>query len=164
MLVRQSKIIVHEGGKLHVELLRLDGNFAPLNFTIEKARYFLKLITRLTLNYWSSVKSRFLHWRYPNYHTTICLLAHLACMPMSLCNHDLSIVCRWYCHYRHCHWCCLCTVVPVTGLIIETSYLADICKNTHNVRTWNIGSVWHIFFEMAAILVNFLMWLSYLHD
>ena len=70
-------------------------------------------------------------------------LAHLAYMLMSLCNHDLSIMCHW-CHHRchhqhhhHCHhhWCCLCTAVPVTALIIETSYLAGICIYTPNICT-----------------------------
>ena len=47
------------------------------------------------------------------------LLDHLV---MSLCNHALSVMC-------HCLQCqCLCTAVPVTALIIETSYLADICQ------------------------------------
>ena len=53
-------------------------------------------------------------------------LAHLAYMPMSLCNHDLSVACRcrWHhCHHRHC----LCTAVPVRTFITETLYLADIC-------------------------------------
>ena len=58
-------------------------------------------------------------------------LAHLV---MSLCNHALPIVCRC-CRCRHRH---LCTAVPVTALIIETSYLADIC-------TWNIKSMWCVF-------------------
>ena len=61
-------------------------------------------------------------------------LAHLV---MSLCNHALSVVCRCRCrrhrcrlHLRHQRLCRhqhLCTAVPVTALIIETSYLADIC-------------------------------------
>ena len=52
-----------------------------------------------------------------------CFLAHLAYMPMSLCNHNLSVVCRCHCH----NWCCLCTAVPVRALITETLHLADIC-------------------------------------
>ena len=50
-------------------------------------------------------------------------------MPMSLCNHDLSIMCHCHHHWCHCchHWCCLYTAVPVTALLIETLYLADTC-------------------------------------
>ena len=43
-------------------------------------------------------------------------LAHLE---MSLCNHALSVVC----HCRCWQWQRLCTALPVTGLIIEASYL-----------------------------------------
>ena len=42
------------------------------------------------------------------------LLAHLAYMPMSLCNHDLSVLCRcchrWCRHCWHCHCHCWCHV------------------------------------------------------
>ena len=66
-------------------------------------------------------------------------LAHLV---MSLCNHALSVVCRCHCR-RLCHWhpcrqhrCqCLCTALPVTALIIETSYLANICSYTPSICT-----------------------------
>ena len=57
---------------------------------------------------------------------TVEVLAHLAYMPMSLYNHDLSVMC--HCHHHHHCWCWhLCTAVPVIALIIETSYLANIC-------------------------------------
>ena len=46
------------------------------------------------------------------------LLAHLV---MSLCNHALSVM--WCCHCLR-HRRRLCTALPVTALIIETSYLA----------------------------------------
>ena len=55
-------------------------------------------------------------------------LAHLI---MSLCNHALSVVCR--CHR---HWCQrLCTALPVTGLIIEASYLTNICSYAPSICT-----------------------------
>ena len=47
-------------------------------------------------------------------------LAHLAYISMSLCNHVLSIVCRFHC-YRHWY---LCTAVPVIGLKVQILYLA----------------------------------------
>ena len=69
-------------------------------------------------------------------------LAHLAYMLMSLCNHDLSIVCHchhcWCCHHHHHHhhWCHhLWTAVPVTALLIETSYLAVTCTYTPSICT-----------------------------
>ena len=48
------------------------------------------------------------------------LFAHLAFMPMSLCNHELSVV---WCHWCRHHWHHLWTVLPATGLITETLYL-----------------------------------------
>ena len=58
-------------------------------------------------------------------------LAHLV---MSLCNHALSIM--WCCHQCHCHhWHHLCTSLPVTALIIETSYLSNICIYTPSMCT-----------------------------
>ena len=47
--------------------------------------------------------------------------------PMQSCS-----VCR--CCWHHCHQC-LCTAVPVTALIIETSYLADICTYVSSLCT-----------------------------
>ena len=60
------------------------------------------------------------------------LLAHLAEMSMSLCNHELSVV---WCHCHHCHLCYLWTVLPATGLITETSYLAHICTYAPSICT-----------------------------
>ena len=60
-------------------------------------------------------------------------LAHLV---MSLCNHALSIVC--HCHCRRCHWhqhWHLCTGLPVTCLIIEASYLTNICSYAPSICT-----------------------------
>ena len=65
-------------------------------------------------------------------------LAHLV---MSLCNHALSIVCHCRCRRRLCRRrpCRrrrrLCTALPVTALIIETSYLANICSYTPSICT-----------------------------
>ena len=66
----------------------------------------------------------FLMWHIATWLIMFCwymnFLAHLAYMPMSLCNHDLSIVCCCHCHWHHCHchhWCCLCTAVSVKALI-----------------------------------------------
>ena len=74
-------------------------------------------------------------------------LAHLV---MSLCNHALSVMwCCRLCHW-HWHWWCwrhLCTALPVTALIIETLYLANICSYTPSICTWNIRSMWHVFFK-----------------
>ena len=67
-------------------------------------------------------------------------LAHFV---MSLCNHALSVVChcrRHWCQHQH-----LCTALPVTGLIIEASYLTNICSYAPSICTWNIKSMWHIF-------------------
>ena len=80
--------------------------------------------------------------------------AFLAHLVMSLCNHSLSVVwcchCHWHqhqCHqHQHHHWC-LCTALPVTALTIETPYLANICSYTPSICTWNIRSIWHIFFK-----------------
>ena len=53
---------------------------------------------------------------------------------MSLCNHALSVV--WCCHLcRRWHWHHLCTALPVTALIIETLYLANICSYTPSICT-----------------------------
>ena len=64
--------------------------------------------------------------------------AFLAHLVMSLCNHALSVVCR--CRRRRRRRPCrrrrrLCTALPVTGLIIETSYLANICSYTPSICT-----------------------------
>ena len=77
--------------------------------------------------------------------TQIPFLAHLV---MSLCNHDLSIMCHWHHHQCHCcHWCCLCTALPQTVLIIETLYLSNIFIYMPSICTWNIKSMWCIFFK-----------------
>ena len=41
------------------------------------------------------------------------------------------------CFVRHCHRCpwCLCTALPVTGLIIEASYLTNICSYAPSICT-----------------------------
>ena len=49
------------------------------------------------------------------------LLAHVV---MSLCNHALSIMCHCCC--QHLHNLHLCAAIPVTALIIQTSYFTDI--------------------------------------
>ena len=60
-------------------------------------------------------------------------LAHLAVMPRSLDNHELSIVCHcWHCHCHHCLW----TVLLSTVLITETSYFAHICTYAPSICTW----------------------------
>ena len=71
-------------------------------------------------------------------------LRYLAHLVISLCNHALSVVwCGHCCHWhQHRH---LCTALPVAALIIETSYLANICSYTPSICTWNIRSMWHIF-------------------
>ena len=62
-------------------------------------------------------------------------LAHLV---MSLYNHALSVMWCCHCHHQHCcHWC-LFTALPVTALIIETLYLANICIYIPSICTWNI--------------------------
>ena len=64
-------------------------------------------------------------------------LPHLV---MSLCNHALSVMCHCCCRcWRHSHQCRwhwrLCTALPVTALIIQTSYLANICSYTPSICT-----------------------------
>ena len=66
-------------------------------------------------------------------------LAHLV---MSPCNHAPSVV---WCLCHCLHLCCLCTAVPGTALIIETSYPANVCIYTPRICTWNIRSMWCIF-------------------
>ena len=64
--------------------------------------------------------------------------------------HDLSVMCcchhHWCCCHHH-HWCHLCTAVPVTALITEMLYLADITIYIPSICTWNIGSMWCIFLK-----------------
>ena len=36
---------------------------------------------------------------------------------------------------------------PSTALIIETSYLTDICIYAPSLCTWNIKSMWHVIFK-----------------
>ena len=73
-------------------------------------------------------------------------LAHLV---MSLCNHALSIMWCCHCWCLHHHWH-LCTALLVTALIIETFYLANICSYIPNICTWNIRSIWCIFFKWQS--------------
>ena len=110
---------------------------------------------------WSLVKDPFTWFKYPftnwsvwlpqtkkqvdthqkrGHRLSVWFLAHLV---MSLCNHALSVVCCCRCHW-HRH---LCTTLPVTGLIIEASYLTSICSYAPSICTWNIKSMWHIFFK-----------------
>ena len=64
---------------------------------------------------------------------------------MSLHNHALSVICHCHCSWHvHCH---LCTSVPVTALIIETSYLVNICTYA------TVGSILKI--------MNFILFFSY---
>ena len=65
-------------------------------------------------------------------------LAHLV---TSLCNHALSILCGCCWHWH------LCTAVPVSALIIETSHLADICTYAPSLCRSNIKSMWHTFLD-----------------
>ena len=60
-----------------------------------------------------------------NFRNNQLLLYFLAHLVMSLCNHALSVVCR--CRWRRHHHRRLCTALPVTGLIVEASYLTNIC-------------------------------------
>ena len=55
-------------------------------------------------------------------------LAHLAYMPMSLCNQDLSVIVVIVI-------VSVCTAVPVRALITETLYLADICTYIPSICT-----------------------------
>ena len=72
---------------------------------------------------------------------TAWFLAHLV---MSLCNNALSIMFHCCCCCQHWH---LCSALPVTGLIIEALYLINICSYVPSICTWNIKSMWHIFFK-----------------
>ena len=73
-----------------------------------------------------------------NVSTTI-IVTFLAHLVMSLCNHALSVVCRRrrrLCRRRPCRRRRrLCTALPVTALIIETSYLANICSYNPSICT-----------------------------
>ena len=80
------------------------------------------------------------------------LLAHLV---VSLCNYALSGLCL--CHWHHlcpCPCLCLhphprylCTAVPVIALIIETSYLTNICIYSPSICTYIILLLWCIFWK-----------------
>ena len=59
--------------------------------------------------------------------------------PMQSCS--IHHCCCW-CWHQH-----LCTAIPVTALIIETSYLTDVCAYIASLCTWNIKSMWHVFFK-----------------
>ena len=65
-------------------------------------------------------------------------LAHLV---MSLYNHALSVMCHCHCHPHWWHCWCLYTALPVTDLIIETSYLINICSYILSICIWNIKSI-----------------------
>ena len=104
------------------------------------------------LTCWSSVGLLLnVQWQVVHVKTSLCvswwanMLWFLAHLVMSLCNHALSGV--WCCCWHCLCLCCLCTAVLVTALIIETSYPANICINTPSICTWNIMSMWCIFFK-----------------
>ena len=63
-----------------------------------------------------------------------------------VCPSCVIVHCCHHHHWHHC-WCCLCTAVPVTALITETSYLTNICTYIPSICTWNIGSIWYIFLK-----------------
>ena len=74
-------------------------------------------------------------------------LAHLV---MSLCNHALSVVCR--CRQRRR----LCTALLVTGLIIEASYLTNICSYAPIVYAHEILSQCDVYFLNGGHFSKFL--------
>ena len=80
---------------------------------------------------------------FPIFCAKFLFLAHLV---MSLCNHALSVMWWWCCRHLHHHQH-LCTALPVTALIIKTSYLANMCSYTPNICTWKIRSMWYIYFK-----------------
>ena len=52
----------------------------------------------------------------------------------------LSLLVHHCHHHCQCHWYChLCTAVPVTALLIETSYLADTCTYIPNICNEILG-------------------------
>ena len=59
-------------------------------------------------------------------------------------NEPMQSCCVRRCRRRRRH---LCTALPVTGLIIEASYLTNICSYAPSICTWNIKSMWCIFFK-----------------
>ena len=78
------------------------------------------------------------------------LLAHLAIMPKSLCNHELSIMGQHCCqplsiYIVLCH--CLKQSFLATGLITETSCLAHTCTYSPGICTWIIKSIQPVFFK-----------------
>ena len=96
------------------------------------------LNSKFTICVWLTTRLNGKNNRLQSHPRTRWFLAHLV---MSLCNHALSVVCR--CHRHRC----LCTSLPVTGLIIGASYLTNICSYAPSICTWNIKSMWHIFFK-----------------
>ena len=96
-------------------------------------------------------------------YNTYRFLAHLV---MSLCNHALSVVscCRHWHQCRH-----LCTAHLVTGLIKETSYLANICSYTPSIAHEILGQ-YDVYFLNGSHFSKFLymallsMWLNLEHS
>ena len=66
------------------------------------------------------------------------ILAYLALIPESLCNHELFAVCCHWCGHHCCPW----TVLLATILIIETTYHAYIWmyapRITHKKNIYSI--------------------------
>ena len=97
-------------------------------------------------------------------------LAHLAYMQMSLCNHDLSVMC-------HCHPSLVSAALLSSLLVLSSVYScpSDSIAHRHFISC-RYMYIWSLYmhmkywisviytFEMAAILAKFLMWLSYLHS
>ena len=110
---------VHGDGKVANRITRLTFFLGLRRFGCDKSSYGLKLVM-LTCS--------ILGFR-----------SFLAYLVMSLCNHALSVMCRCHCHCRHHHHRCqhwhLCTALPVTGLIIETSYLTNLCSYAPSICT-----------------------------
>ena len=105
----------------------------------------IAILPHLHINY--ALCERVILWIYSSrlHFGKVGFLAHLV---MSLCNHALSVV--WWCHLCRWHqhrWHHLCTALPVTALIIETWYLGNICIYTPSMCTWNIRSMWYVFFK-----------------
>ena len=138
-----------------IKTCRFMSMFQKFHYLTAIVKYCISYFSRIDIGYWMMYFKHFIVF--------FQFLAHLACMPMSLCNHDLSIMCHCchcWCHHHHHCWCHLCTAVPVIALPIETSYLAHAWTYISSICTWNIGVNVTYIFEMAAILAKFLMWLS----
>ena len=63
------------------------------------------------------------------------IIIYLAHLVMSLCDYALSGMCHWNHLHPHLHPPRLWTAVPVTALIIETSYFTNICTYSPNIFT-----------------------------